>query len=175
MENDSERIDLTNESDRGCVLAGAAMLEESIEARFRSIFDTRHIPKHLQDSLFNSNGPLATFSGKIKLGYALGLFSRETFSDLEVIRKLRNEAAHVWKEFDFTNKAIGLKIESLKCVNSHKTKLPHHSFSTDPSTKSVATESTRNSSPHREKVLSEARARLAGYIKAASPSLLSES
>jgi DNA-binding MltR family transcriptional regulator len=160
------RFELTNESDRGCVLAGAALLEECIEARFRRYFDSRQISKSIQDSLFNSNGPLATFSGKIKLGYAIGLFSRETFNDIEAIRKLRNEAAHVSEDFDFSSKTIRPKLESLKCGNAFKTKLPRYSFPSDSPVKSVATESTGTTSPARGNVHSEARARLAGYIKA---------
>src|SRR5690242_20242627 len=127
MEAGSE-IDLTDESDRGCVLAGASLLEEAIEKRFRSVFASRHIAKHIQDSLFDSNGPLATFSGKIKLGYAIGLFSRETFSDLETIRRLRNKAAHVAEEFDFANDRIGQTVESLKCVNADKGKITRYSI-----------------------------------------------
>jgi DNA-binding MltR family transcriptional regulator len=46
--------------------------------------------------LFNSEfrGPLSEFSARIKVGFAMYLFGRETRDDLEIIRRIRNLFAH---------------------------------------------------------------------------------
>lgn len=163
MDPDAEKIDLTDESDRGCILVAAALLEESLEFRFRHTFQSKKIPQSVQDSLFSSNGPLATFSGKLKMAYAIGLIPKETFRDLEEVRKLRNQAAHLSKDFDFLNGTVGRKIEGLVCVQLLKKDfIQRYSFTLKDSEQSAVAESGNAS---KAKVKTEARARLAGYIK----------
>jgi len=159
--DDPPEIDLTDESDRGCVLVASALLEECLENRFRRIFDSKKIPKNVQDSLFVSNGPLATFAAKIKVAYAVGLTIKQTFDDLEAVRRLRNGAAHAAKDFDFSNQVIAHKIDSLKCVGPWKTKMTRYSFE---SAKAGDTKAA-GLKDGRSKTHSEARARLAGYLK----------
>jgi hypothetical protein len=54
------------------------------------------------DGLFaGPYSPLATFSGVIQLGYAYGLIAADDYRDLNLIRKIRNEAAHCDCEFSF--------------------------------------------------------------------------
>ena len=43
---------------------------------------------------YEFQGPLADFSSRIKLGYAMYLFGRETREDMEIIRRVRNLFAH---------------------------------------------------------------------------------
>jgi DNA-binding MltR family transcriptional regulator len=163
MDTDAGKIDLTDESDRGCMLVAAALLEESLELRFRDLFQSKEIPKSVQDSLFGSNGPLATFSSKIKMAYAIGLLPKETFTDLEEIRKMRNQAAHLSKDFDFLDGAIGRKIEILKCVQlKRKDFIQRYKFTLKDSEQPAG---TKPGDASKEKVKAEARARLAGYIK----------
>jgi DNA-binding MltR family transcriptional regulator len=163
MDRDAGKIDLTDESDRGCILVAAALLEESLELRFRDLFQSKEIPKSVQDSLLGSNGALATFSSKIKMAYAVGLLPRETFTDLEEVRKMRNQAAHLSKDFDFLNEAIGRKIESLICVQLTKNDfIQRYKFTLTDSEQPAGTKSDNAS---KEKVKTEARARLAGYVK----------
>lgn len=46
------------------------------------------------EQVFEGNGPLSTFSSKIKLTYRLGLISREEARTLDQIRNIRNRFAH---------------------------------------------------------------------------------
>jgi DNA-binding MltR family transcriptional regulator len=55
------------------------------------------------DPLFQGYAPLATFSAKIQLTFALGLLPRKTRDKIEVIRRLRNDFAHQWGPIDFTD------------------------------------------------------------------------
>lgn len=50
--------------------------------------------------------PLGNFAGKIQLAYAYGLIDKATFDDLEIIRQLRNEAAHCMFDFSLENAGI---------------------------------------------------------------------
>jgi DNA-binding MltR family transcriptional regulator len=124
----TKHTDLVEESDRGCVLVAAAMLEESLEKIFRIAFNAKHTSKALQDSLFDSNGPLATLSAKIRLAYALGFIPSDVYRDLEDVRKLRNEAAHTAKDFNFLDDSVGARIESLHCVQAFRESFRRYSL-----------------------------------------------
>lgn len=108
--------ELIDESDRGCVLVGAAILEQRLEDIFRQQFAINQISNKMQSDLFNSNGPLSTFSSKIKLAHSFGLIDKSVFQDLEAIRKIRNEFAHTSDQVDFTNHSMSKNIEALHCV-----------------------------------------------------------
>jgi|APLak6261663543_1056040.scaffolds.fasta_scaffold12968_1 DNA-binding MltR family transcriptional regulator len=119
--------EIVNESDRGCVLVGAAVLEQRLEDIYLEQFERNQIPQKLQRDLFNSNGPLSTFSSKIKLAYSLGYIDKSTFHDLEAIRKIRNEFAHTSNQVDFINHSVSKTIESLHCVKSSKGEIQRYS------------------------------------------------
>lgn len=63
--------------------------------------------KAFYDELFvNPYAPLGHFGGLIQLGYAYGLISAEDYRDLNLIRKIRNEAAHCPFDFSLDDKGI---------------------------------------------------------------------
>lgn len=86
---------LLQESDRGCAIFGAAILEGDLEVLLRTFCrnDEASI-KQVVDPLFQTYAPLATFSAKIQVAFALRLITRELKQKLEVIRRLRNDCAH---------------------------------------------------------------------------------
>jgi len=70
----------------------------------RSLFRSAGLNKKERervDGLFGGDAPLATFSSKIKLAFALGLITRKTRRQLDVIRQLRNDFAHARGALDF--------------------------------------------------------------------------
>jgi DNA-binding MltR family transcriptional regulator len=92
-------------SDRAFVILWASRLDEYL--RYALPHKLRPaISKGALDKLFEENGPLTTFSAKIILGYAVGLYGLKTFHDLEVIRQLRNEFAHSTKALTFSTKEV---------------------------------------------------------------------
>ena len=96
-----------SESDRGCILVGASVLEESLKDVLEITFSQdAHVVKHAVVPLFGSLGPLSTFSSKIKLAYSLGIIERWCFDDLEKIRKIRNAAAHEYSSKTFENQDV---------------------------------------------------------------------
>ena len=116
---------LLEESDRGCVLAGAALLEERLEEIFASQFTKTKIPKKTREAIFNANGPLSTFSAKIKMAYGIGYIDKDLFQDLEMLRKIRNKLAHSSQLIDFLEDAnVRNQIESLRYAKLFESKLP---------------------------------------------------
>ncbi len=125
----SREVELLNESDRGCVLVGAAMLEQSLEGLFQHVFKNNEIPKKVQSSLFDFNGALSNFSSKIKLAYSLGFISKRLYEDLETVRKIRNGFAHSTKRVDFTTSPVAAEIEAMHCIQQFRGKMKRYSIS----------------------------------------------
>ena len=93
---------LLKESDRGCVIMGAALLADALEDLLRSFF--RQSPEavgSIIDPLFGGYAPLATFSARIQLAFAIGILPEDLRSKIEIVRRLRNEFAHAWGPIDF--------------------------------------------------------------------------
>lgn len=88
---------LNDESDRGLALVGAATIDLCLEALLRGHFVEG---SNISDELLGVDRPLATFSSRIKLCYALGLIDRDEYGDLESLRAIRNAAAHTAEPFD---------------------------------------------------------------------------
>lgn len=103
--------ELEKESDRGCALVAAAYLENEITALLESFLVKQD--KNANKELFDFNGPLGTFSSKIKISFALGLISKESRTSLNVIRKIRNDFAHLQTPLNFDDRDIQQKINTL--------------------------------------------------------------
>jgi DNA-binding MltR family transcriptional regulator len=143
-------IELLNESDRGCVLVGAAMLERSLDNIFKCEFKKNKVPLKVQSSIFDSNGALSNFSSKVKLAYSLGFIDKPLYEDLESVRKIRNDFAHSTIKVDFLNSPVTAKIESMHCVQQFRGKIKRYSLSKKIDSKGIPDEHI---------------CRVAGYIK----------
>ena len=70
---------LIGETDRGCALMAAAFIDDSLKLLLkRNLVDDESV----LDDLFDHNGPLGTFSGKINLSYSMGLIPKNVKQDL---------------------------------------------------------------------------------------------
>lgn len=117
MEFISFRRELTKESDRGCALLSASHLEYMLEKALRKRLCGS---KNHLDSLFNFNGPLGTFSGRILITYSIGLFSKNHLNDIQLIRKIRNEFGHSADIISFDDPKIAKLTGGLKLVANSK-------------------------------------------------------
>lgn len=96
---------LTNESERGAVLIGTSKIEEFLEQ-----FVVKILPKesnNYKKKLLEYPGPLSSFSSKIELLYAFRYINEQFYNALNILRRLRNDAAHSYNDFN-------LEIESQK-------------------------------------------------------------
>ena len=87
---------LFKESDRGCALVGGAIVDEALADLLRAA-----LAPDTDASLFGQDGVLGTLSSRTKLARAIGLINTTDFHDLDLVRKVRNDAAHFAKERGF--------------------------------------------------------------------------
>ena len=86
------KIEMNNGSDRACVIVAAAFLDDMLKTLIQNFLT---LGTYNQDrELFDSNGPLSTFSSKIKMAYRLGLISEFEYKALECLKRIRNDFAH---------------------------------------------------------------------------------
>lgn len=105
---------LHEESDRGTVLVGAAAMDEGLTRLLRSFFVDS---KKIVDQLFEHQGSLGTFSGKIDLAFCCGLIGVQSQRDLHLIRKIRNDFAHSLSAASFDDESISARCNELKSCN----------------------------------------------------------
>jgi len=97
-------------SDRAAAILVAAALEPYLETLILV-----HMPNRDVDiALTENGGPLATFSNKIYLAYAMGLIDEITRTDLNIIRNIRNVFAHAMGHVSFANPEIQQECNKLK-------------------------------------------------------------
>ncbi len=93
---------LTNESDRGAVLIGTTKIEEYLKDFILKILPVTS--KRYTKRLLEYPGPLSSFSSKMELLYAFRYIDHEFNTSLNVLRKLRNDAAHSDQNSNLTEK-----------------------------------------------------------------------
>ena len=102
---------LGQESDRATMILSAAMVEDflvhALEWRMPSLNKEEH------DRIFNFEGPLGSFSNRIRLAHGLGIIDRTRKRALEIIKEIRNVAAHAHAPLNFDTPAIRAAILAL--------------------------------------------------------------
>src|SRR2546426_1319175 len=93
----------TKQADRGTALVAAAWLDDALEARIRAAIRP---DKGTADELFRPDGPLGSFSARIKLAYLLHLIEPTARNDLYRVRRIRNDFAHGRGDLRFTTPRI---------------------------------------------------------------------
>lgn len=89
---------------RGTALICGSLLEHNLEAAIRDkLVDLTNTE---YKALFRGEAPLRTFSAKIKIGYALGLYGPVGRKQIELIKDIRNAFAHTLVPMNFTTKQV---------------------------------------------------------------------
>lgn len=84
---------LQEESDRGCVIVSAAMLDDVLSQLLK-----RRLAPSLEkkDELLEDGvAPFSAFSARIDLAYRVGLIRASTRATFHLLRKIRNDFAHI--------------------------------------------------------------------------------
>jgi DNA-binding MltR family transcriptional regulator len=115
MSADATRDDLINESDRGCVIVGAALLEDDLAEALKRRFKAHGVSKKHIEEMFSLNGPLATFHSKCLISYGFDLISKTIYDDLCKIRRLRNKFAHSPSAVDFLDPEVEDCVADMQC------------------------------------------------------------
>lgn len=103
---------LQYEGDRAFAIVSSSILEDNLEFAILSRFVD--LSQRDIDYLFKGDAPLATFSAKIKIAFALGVFNVDVRADLNCIRDIRNAFAHARRSIDFNTLEIAAACEHLK-------------------------------------------------------------
>lgn len=108
--------ELDTASERATALIAGAIVDDALSAiiKLRLIDE----PKIIKE-FFEGQGGLATFSSRIAMARLMNFYSDETYSDLNIMRKVRNDAAHATKPFSFSDQANASRSRSLKVPNKH--------------------------------------------------------
>lgn len=121
------RAELETESDRGCCLMAVSFIDNELKCLLKGKLVGSN---KLLKELFEFNGPLGTFSSKIKMAYCLGYISKDIYHDLEIIRKTRNDFGHNYSTINFETENLKAKILQLKGHFHDLTKRPRSIFVT---------------------------------------------
>ena len=108
-------MELATLSDRAAGIVATTLLENSLDGVLVYMFVNSEAS--LLKEIFSENGPLATFSAKIRLAFALGLVTAEGRHDLDIVRKVRNSFAHDIGGNTFESITIRDRCLSLKMVD----------------------------------------------------------
>ena len=85
---------LADESDRGAAVLAVAHFEIQLRDEMTHRLELDDNEK-LRKKIFDCPGaPLSSFSAKIDVAGALGLYSQKTLTGLHIVRKIRNKFAH---------------------------------------------------------------------------------
>jgi len=120
--------------DTAVVIVAAANLELCLRMAIEARFD--HLNRIESRELFGPDRPLGSFSAKIAIAYALGIFEKQFRADLHRIRHIRNAFAHMSNHAGFKTEGVVAACNTLV--------LPTRSISkvfraTDPRNKLLAT------------------------------------
>jgi hypothetical protein len=102
--------EIASQSDRGAALIAQAYLEDRLVAAIKArLVDNDDV----LNRLFKGTGPLASFSSRIDIGLALGLYQVEAHKLFRQIKDIRNDFAHKARPLDFTTPSIADRCNNL--------------------------------------------------------------
>jgi hypothetical protein len=106
---------LSNESERGRVLVGAAILDAALHDCLSNYFVQQGIESDLRAKLLSSDrGLLGTFWARIVICRVFGVINEKLYLALEAIRKLRNHCAHSDSPVDLTGPEVRGHTQALR-------------------------------------------------------------
>lgn len=103
--------ELNRETDRGLPLVAAALIDERLEETLRSFFCEGRTATKLLDE---ANAPLGNFAARSHACFALALVDEFEYSEIELIRKIRNVFAHAKHGMSFRNEKVKALCSSLR-------------------------------------------------------------
>jgi hypothetical protein len=124
MKNDSLMVQrfgevwrtLKKESVRGSVIIAAAEIEDQLEELLKNRL---LLCCEDSDQLFDgSNAPIGTMSSKIELAFRTGCINVKLRKSLHILRKLRNDFAHLSQEIGFDTQSVKDRTTNLLKLNS---------------------------------------------------------
>jgi len=98
------RATIRRESDRAAIIMAATFIEDTLSHKLKQ--QIAPMGRKEQDELFDFSGPLGTFSARIKIAHAFHLIDAPLKRQIEIIKEMRNAAAHAQIDITFATPAI---------------------------------------------------------------------
>jgi DNA-binding MltR family transcriptional regulator len=110
--------------DHALAITAAAYVDQALELLLRSRF--RDLTTEEYERLFgeSGNGVLATPAAKIRVGYAVGFYEKEAYSDLLLMISIRNAFAHSRDTVTFNSEHVCHDCRQLSIVKRRKDMYP---------------------------------------------------
>lgn len=138
---------IRDETDRGTALMSAAYIDEQLKGLLLSYFiDDINVTK----GLLSSSGPIGSFSARIELSYSLGLIANNIKKDLNLLRKIRNDFAHLSTPMTFETDSVKSRCLELKTILVPKEFCAKRRFTRAMTTVVIQIELTRQGLNHKE-------------------------
>lgn len=106
---------LTKESDRGSVIVSASIIDHVLG----KLIQTMLVPsiEKRDELLEGATAPFSTFSSRIDLAYRLGLIRSESRASFHLLRKIRNDFAHVIDPKTFESESVRSRLMEIRKLN----------------------------------------------------------
>lgn len=117
----------SGDSGRAAAILIAADFENVLQAKIEDEFVK--LNREDRDTLFDGHGALSTFSAKIEIGYALGLYGRKTRNRLRVAKNIRDDFAHAAEPLDFDASSISNHCKKLEPNSANNSDDPRERYS----------------------------------------------
>ncbi len=111
---------LSGESDRVHMILSGSTIEDILTAHIFSSL-AGEINAEEKTRLFGFDGPIGTFSNKVRIAQALGLITRASAKHINLVREIRNAAAHAPQKIDYGTAEIQNAILSTLLHESQQT------------------------------------------------------
>jgi hypothetical protein len=108
----SDFSDILRESDRGAALLSSCYLEDFLDYGFHILVKANNLSNDEVEAVFSPLGPVGTLAAKIRLARLVGLIRPQTAKDMDLVREIRDRAAHVGQKFQLTDHVDALKKHS---------------------------------------------------------------
>jgi hypothetical protein len=105
---------IREDSPRAAAMLAGALMDELLKGAIS--YRLVELNKEDSDGLFTGNAPLATFSAKIRVSYALGIIGKRTRHDIELVREIRNGFAHTLRDLSFETPELTKMCSQFHCL-----------------------------------------------------------
>ena len=97
---ENQALHITVESDRSAIILNGSTVEHFLTAKLEDKMPSLNSDERTK--MFSPEGPLGTFANKNRIAFGLGVMERAVSKKIDVIRAMRNAAAHCIKLVTFT-------------------------------------------------------------------------
>ena len=107
---------LLNESQRGAVLIASTIIQNHLKNEIELILPkskSNRKSKEFKRLLFSFPGPMSSFSGLILLSFTFGYINRKLYDSLNLLRVIRNDAAHLDVDFSLDTEKYENKFNNI--------------------------------------------------------------